>query len=109
MRIDKDRRRGIDAEAAAQDAKATEGPLLLRAQQTIAPRDRRAQGLLPFWKIARRDRREQDVAIETSDQLLGGQGLHPRRDELQRERQRIELLTDRGHRGAVVVGELEVG
>src|SRR5262249_28341318 len=99
----------LDPKTSAQHAKAPERALLLRAEQVIAPRDRGAHRLLALREIARTDGGEQHVAIEATEQFVWRQSFHPRRRELQRERQRVELLTDRLYRGAVLRRETEVG
>ena len=105
----KDRRGRVDWEQAGQRPEAAEGALFVRVEQLITPGDGRIHRLLAGGKIARAGGREQDVVLEPAEQTLGGQHFDPRRCELERERQCIEPLANRGHGHAVRGREAEVG
>ena len=79
-----------------------------RGQELITPGDRRIHRLLAFGEIARADGREQDVVLESAEQILGRQHFDPRGRELEGERQGIEPSTNRRHGGAVRGREAKV-
>ena len=75
----------------------SEEPLLVRAEEIVAPADRRPQCLLALGQVAGAPGREPEPVVEGRHQLreshLGG----PRGNELDRERQSIQPPADLGH------------
>ena len=59
-------------------------------------------------QIARAGGREQDVMLESTEQIFGREHFHPRGRQLQGERQRIEPSANRCHGGTVRRGEAKV-
>jgi hypothetical protein len=99
---------GSDRESTRQRAESAERALLIGAEQLIAPGDGRIHRLLTFGKIARADRREQDVLLKALEQTVEREQLGPWRRELERERQSVEPPANRRHRGAVARREPKV-
>ncbi len=91
---------GVGREAARERAEAREQRLLDRAQQVVAPADRRAQRSLPLRDVAGTSRADLEAAVERGEQLVGRQLSGSSGDELDRQRQAVEALADlRGEAG----------
>ena len=100
---------GVERAAAGEDGEAREERLLVRAEQVVAPVDRRAERLLAGGQVARAAGEEVEALLEPREQRLRREQLRARGRELDRERQPVEADADLGDRGRVRVREGEVG
>ena len=94
----RDRLGGVEGEGAAKDREAAEGGLGVRVEEVVAPLDRRAQRSLPFRQIDRAARQQRQRLVEALQQGGGREELHPRRGELDREREVVQAPADRSDR-----------
>jgi hypothetical protein len=74
----------------------------------VAPVNRRAERLLAGQHRARATRQQAKTIDQPSRDLLGGQQPDPRRRELDRQRDPVELMADLGHRGGVGIVDREI-
>ena len=72
--------------------------LFRRVEQRVAPADRRAQRALAEREVAIARRQQVERMIEPLQQRGGLEHAHPRRGQLERQRQAVELPADRGDR-----------
>ena len=73
----------------------------------MAPVQRRAQRLMARGRGARAADQEGEDVVQPLGQLGRGQDPHPRRGQLDGQRQAVEPLADGGHLSGVLVGDLE--
>ena len=81
--------------------------LLGRLEQVVAPVDRVAERALPRRQIVGAAGEQVEPLLEPAEDRLRREQLDARGRELDRERQAVEAAADPGHRGRVLVGELE--
>jgi hypothetical protein len=74
----------------------------------VAPLDRRAQGLLPRQRCPAAARQQPQPVVQPRRHLLGRQRRHPRRRQLDRQRDAVQPPADLRHRRRVLGGEGEV-
>ncbi len=89
-------RDGLAGEAACERTEVGQQAACGRLEQLVAPADRRAQGSLPFRKVASALGRELEPVVERLDQLGRRQVGRAGGDELDRERQPVEATADLG-------------
>ncbi len=94
-----------DGVSGAQDPRR---PCVVTLECHRSPGGRRIHRLLAFGEIARADGREQDVVLESAQQILSWQHFHPWGGQLEGERHGIEPPTNRGQHGAVRRGQAKV-
>ena len=94
----RDGRERVGAEAAQERSHPCEHPAPLRIEQLIAPRDHPAHRTLPLGCVDRPIREECERTLESVQHLRERERLHSGRGELDRERQVIEPIADRGDR-----------
>jgi PAS domain S-box-containing protein len=97
--------RRFQAEAADEDGEPAEEALLRSAEQVVAPGDGAAQGALARGEVARADAQGLQPLVEQPDEGLRGESGHPRRGELDGERQAVEAATDLGDGGGIVLSQ----
>ncbi len=100
---------GGERAAAGEDGEAREECLLVRAEQVVAPVDRRAERLLARGHVPWAAGEEVEALLEPGEQRLRREQLGARGRELDRERESVEADADLGDRGRVRVGDGEVG
>jgi hypothetical protein len=83
--------------------------LLARVEQPVAPDDGVAHRLLPLGEVRPVPAQELEPVAEAREQVLGPQQLHPRRDQLDGERQAVQAAADLRHRLRVVLPDREAG
>ena len=66
-------------------------------EQLVAPLDGRAQRLLPVRRVAGAAGEQVEALREPLDDLLWCQRFHPRRGQLEREREPVEAARDLRH------------
>src|SRR5437764_3441179 len=76
--------------AAGKDAELREEPLLVLAEQVVAPVERGSQRLLVLRRVAAAAGQELEAVAETGEHRGRRQELRPGRGELDRERQAVE-------------------
>ena len=91
-----------------EDGQAAEQRPLVVVEELDAPADRVAQRSMPGGRIARPRGEELEAVLQTSEHRRRGQQLDPRRGQLDRERQAVELVADLRDRGQVGLVRLEV-
>ena len=100
---------GLEGAAASEDAEARERDALVRAEQVVAPADRRRESALARRRVARTGGEEVRFPFEAREDLGRREQLRARGRELDRERQSVEPAADlRDFRCAGRV-ELETG
>ena len=82
---------------------------LVRAEEVVAPADRRRERLLARRRVARAGREQVRLALEPVEDLRWREQLRARRGELDRERQAVEPGADASDLGCAAVVELEAG
>ena len=82
--------------AAREDGEPPEELLLLARQELVAPLDRRVQRPLPLGHVARARHEQRQALLESCEQRLGVEHLHPGGGQLDRERQPVEAPADLG-------------
>ena len=93
----------------AKTARPREELPVLRAEQVVAPVDRRAERLLARRLVARPAGEQLEAPLEPGEQRLRREQLRARGRELDRERQAVEADADLGDRGRVRGRHGEVG
>ncbi len=101
--------RVLQRPAAREDGQPREQPALGFVEQAVAPLERRAQRALSVGQVLSAADEQVERLVEPAVHRLGSEQLRPRGGQLDRERKPVEALTDAGHRGSVVLVELEVG
>ncbi len=96
---------GLGGRAAGEDGEGAEGALLLGDEQVVAPGDGGEQGVVAGVVLAAAGQ-ELEVAVEGAQELCRGVEVGSRGRQLERERERVEALAERGH---VLVGGVEGG
>ena len=86
--------RGLQREAAGEDAEPPEHGLLVRRQQAVAPFQRRAQRLMPAQHDARARSEHVEAFVEARAQAFDAEQRHPRRGEFDRERNAVQPPAD---------------
>jgi hypothetical protein len=99
--------RCLQAEAADEDGKAAKDQLRVRSEEIVAPGDGVAQGLLAGRGIARASAQQVESLTEPLPQRFRGEQSHPRRGELDGQRQSIQPAHDLGDDGTRLVGQDE--
>ena len=100
--------RGLDGEAAGEDAQGAEQAPLGLGQEVVAPAERRGER-----PVSRQGRpaalgQQQQAAVEERAQLAHAEGVDPGGRQLDGQRQPVQPLADLRHDRHVGVGELEV-
>jgi hypothetical protein len=93
--------------AAGEDGEASEQRLLTDVEEVVAPRDRVAQRLLPFWQVPRSCPEQPQPAIQPVEQRLRGEQFDPSGRQLDCQRQPVEPPADPCHRDRVGGRKLE--
>ena len=83
--------------------------MLPLAQQVVAPGDRGPQRVLALVGVLRAAGQQRQPLVEPAQQRLGRERPHPRRRELDRERQAVEPGADLRDGLGVLLGDPEVG
>ena len=97
----------LERAAAREDAEPREQGLLGRLEQVVAPVDRVAERALPRRQVVGAAGEQVEPLLEPAEDRLRREQLHARGRELDREREPVEAAADPGHRGRVLVRELE--
>ena len=100
---------GAGREAAGKHRQVTEEGLFCRREQVVAPGDRTAERLQPRGQLARSANQHGQAMVQPWQQGLRLQQLGAHRGELDGQREPVQVMTDRGHRGGVLIGEREIG
>ena len=82
--------------------------LLVVLQEVVTPVDHRAQRLLARERRARSSSQEAEAMIQPAIDLFDGERSHPRRRQLDRQRDPIEPMADGNERRGVLVGDTKV-
>ncbi len=101
--------RRLQPEASGEHRQAPQERLLALVEQVVAPGQRRPQRLLAGHGRAAPRREQVERVVEALDDLLGGEGAHPRRRQLDRQRHPVEPVAECRDRRRVVVVKLEAG
>ena len=99
----------LEARPAGEGGQPPEDDPLRLGQQVVAPVDRGAQRLVTSGRGPAAARQEPEPVVEAGRDLLDRERPHPRRGELDRERDAVEAATELGHRPGVLVGHAERG
>ncbi len=86
----------FERERPGNDGEPAEEPLLFRAQQHVTPADGAAKGAMPVGRVPRSAGQQIETAGQELPNLVQRKMPHPGRRQLDRQRQIIELLHDRG-------------
>ena len=98
-------RDGLQGEAASEDRQPTEERLGARVEQVIAPGNGGGDGLLARRQIARPVGEQLQPIAHLGQQRLRGEDGAAGRGQLDRQRQPIQLSTERGHGRGVRLGQ----
>ena len=98
----------LERAAPDEDGEPAEERLLVVVEELDAPADRVAQRSVPGGGVARARGEELESVLQPSEHRRRGQHLDPRRGELDRERQVVEVAADLGDRVQVGLVRLEV-
>ena len=104
-----DRLGRLDGRAAGEHREAREAPLLVIAEQLVAPVDGGAQRLLARGCVARAGARRAERGVQAFGDLGRRQQPAAGGGQLDRQRQPVDAPADLRDRGGVAVAELEVG
>ena len=85
---------GVERAAAREDGEAAEERPLVVVEELEAPADRVAQRSMPGRRIARPRGEKLERVLQPGEHRRRGQQLGPRRGELDRERQAVEVVAD---------------
>lgn len=86
--------RGRQREAAGERTEAAEDGLLVGRQQPVAPLERGAQCLLPCRRIAAAGGQQAEALVEARAHAFDAEQRHPRRGQLERQRNAVEFAAD---------------
>ena len=103
-----DRPRGVEVEATHKHRQPAKQHPLGVGQQRMRPVHRGAQGLLAAHRGARTAGQQPEPVMQAVEDLGQRQRAHPRRRQLDRQRQTIQARADLGHRGGVVAADGEI-
>ena len=98
----------LDSKAASKDAKRPEEPLLVLAQQVVAPIDDGPHGPMPRHRCATPRRQQRQAVVQAGRKGFNPQHLDAGGGELDGERQAIEPLANLDDRLGIRIGQREV-
>ena len=98
----------LDRKDASKDAETPEEPLLVLAQQTIAPVDDGPHSPVPRQCCAARRPQQRQAVVQTGGKAFDPQHLDARCGELDRQRQAVKPPADLDDQGGVRIGQREV-
>ncbi|HEY6312793.1 MAG TPA: ATP-binding cassette domain-containing protein, partial [Streptosporangiaceae bacterium] len=98
---------GLQGGAPGEDREAAPYRALGVVEQVPAPVHHRAQRLVPGHRGAAAAGQQAEPVPEAGRDLLRGHGAQPGRGQLDGQRHAVERAADRGHRGRVVLRDLE--
>ena len=98
----------LERAAPDEDGEAAKERLLVVVEELEAPADRVAQRSMPGGRIPRARGEQLEAVLQPGEHRRRGQHLDPRRGQLDRERQAVEVVADLGDRGEVGLVRLEV-
>jgi hypothetical protein len=99
----------LQVPATCEDRQAAEEGPFLGTEQRVAPRQRRAQRLLPRRPGAVAAGQQAHAIVQAVEDLPRGQRPDPRRRQLQRQRDAVQAGADPGDYGGVLGRQLEFG
>jgi hypothetical protein len=93
----------LERAAPRENGQAIEHDSLVIAQEVIGPVDRPPQRLMALHRAPRTAAQQPELVVEPYRDLARGHRLHPRRSQLDCERNATEATTDLDDRGRIVV------
>src|SRR5207237_3440746 len=99
------RLRRVEGAAAREDCEPGEEALLVRAEEVVAPVERRPERLLVLGGVAAAAGEEREPVPEPRQKRHGRQELRPRGGELDREREPVEAAAELGDDGRVLLAQ----
>ena len=99
---------GVESEPTAEHCETVQQDALVRLEQVVAPLHRGQQGLLTGQERRTAPAQQTEAVVETAGDAFDRHVAHPRRSQLDGQRDPVELLTDRRDMRRVVVRHHEV-
>jgi hypothetical protein len=93
---------GLQREPSREDAESREEPLLLRAEEVVAPRDRASERLVALGQVAPLAADDVEAIAQAREEIRQREELRAGGGQLDGERQCVQPATDLGDQGGVL-------